>query len=113
MQGRQDDARSILDEIGAVVDLDNEPAAMRVRGLLAHDEGDVRSARGAMARLIELQGAPGRRNGLARAIWYASRLVGVEAAGGADAIREARDRLESAGWTLLIEDPSLPSTPLG
>jgi class 3 adenylate cyclase/tetratricopeptide (TPR) repeat protein len=111
-QGRHDEARAIVDEIAAIVDLDREASALRARALMAHDDGDADAARSAAEKLLALQGKGERPNGHARAVWFTSRVVGTEAAGGNDAIRAATERLRRIGWNLYLEDPTLPAKPL-
>jgi tetratricopeptide (TPR) repeat protein len=112
-QGRMDEAHAVIDEAAAIVDLDNESAALRTRAHFAYDAGDAEAVRSATDRLLEIQSAGARPNALARAVWFASRLLGPGAAGGEKAVREARERLERIGWKLWLEDPTLPDRPLG
>ncbi len=111
-QGRADEALTILDEAAAIVDLDYETGAQRAKALLAYDAGDRATAQAAAARFIEIQSQGVRPNGYARAVWFANRLLGPEAAGGVQAARDARKRLMEIGWTLWLEDPTLPDRPL-
>ncbi|MFY9588873.1 MAG: AAA family ATPase [Actinomycetota bacterium] len=111
-QGRQDEAHAIIDEAAAIVDLDHETAAQRAKALLAYDAGDRAAAEAAVAQFIEIQAQGVRPNGYARAVWFANRLLGPEAAGGEQAVRDARKRLMEIGWTLWLEDPTLPDRPL-
>jgi class 3 adenylate cyclase/tetratricopeptide (TPR) repeat protein len=111
-QGRHDEAHAIIDEAAAIVDLDHETAAQRAKAFLAYDAGDRAAAEAAVARFIEIQAQGVRPNGYARAVWFANRLLGPEAAGGEQAVRDARKRLMDIGWTQWLEDPSLPDRPL-
>jgi tetratricopeptide (TPR) repeat protein len=111
-QGRRDEAHAVIDEAAAIVDLDHETAAQRAKALLAYDAGDLAGARAAVARFIDIQSQGVRPNGYARAVWFANRLLGPEAAGGEQTVREARKRLMDIGWTLWLDDPILPDRPL-
>jgi tetratricopeptide (TPR) repeat protein len=111
-QGRSEEAHTIIDEAAAIVDLDHETAAQRAKALLAYDAGDRAVVESAVARFIAIQSKGDRPNGYARAVWFANRLLGPEAAGGEQAVREARKRLMDIGWLLWLEDPLLPDRPL-
>ena len=112
-QGRMDEAHAVIDEVAAIVDLDKESAALRARAHLAYDAGHVEAVRAATDRLMALQDPVQRPNPYARFVWFKSRFLGQDAAGGEDAVRAARDRLLQVGWRLWLEDPTLPARPLG
>ena len=111
-QGRRDEGLSVIDETGAVVDLDNDSAMQRAKALFAYDAGDGVGAREATDRLLAMQSAAIRPNSHARVVWFTNRLLGPEAAGGEEDVRTAREHLERIGWTLWLEDPTLPDRPL-
>jgi tetratricopeptide (TPR) repeat protein len=102
--GRDREARALLEEAAAVVDLDEEPSALRARARLAVADGDRSGAEAAVARLLELIRQGNRPNAVARAVWLAARLLGPEVAGGEEAVRAARDRLERIGWKGWLEE---------
>jgi hypothetical protein len=45
-------------------------------------------------------------------VWFTSRVVGTDAAGGEEVVREAGERLDRIGWKLYLDDPTFPSKPL-
>jgi len=49
---------------------------------------------------------------LNNAVWFTSRMLGAEAAGGDEVVPAARERLGRIGWKLWVEDPALPDRPL-
>ena len=111
-QGRHDEAHAIVDEVAGIVDLDREASSHRARALMAHDDDDVVAARASTDKLLALQGSGERPNARARAVWFTSRVVGTDAAGGVEAVRAARERLERIGWKLYLNDPTFPEKPL-
>ncbi len=111
-QGRTEEAHAVIDEAAVIVDLDFETAAQRAKAILAHDAGDREGAKAAVEKFLAIQSRGVRPNGYARAVWFAYRVLGPEAAGGEQAVRDARKRLMDIGWTLWLEDPLLPDRPL-
>jgi tetratricopeptide (TPR) repeat protein len=108
--GRSDEARTVLGEAATHSDLYAEMPALKIRALLAIDDGDLETARATMDHAIAITRAKGLPNSLARAIWFAGALLGPEAAGGERAFEEARARLEAAGWLMYLNEPDLPGS---
>jgi len=106
--GRSDEARAILGEAATHSDLYAEMPALKIRALLAVDDGDLDTARATMDHAIEMTRAKGFPNSIARTIWFAGRLLGPDAAGGEAAFREAQERLEAAGWLMYLNEPDMP-----
>jgi tetratricopeptide (TPR) repeat protein len=109
--GRSDEARQVLGEAATQADLYAEIPALKIRAMLAVDEGDLETARTTMEHAVEVTRARGLPNSLARIVWFAGRLLGPKVAGGEDALQAARKRLEEAGWMMFLDDPDLPGSP--
>lgn len=107
-QGRGDEARAALEEAAMQADLSAEMPALKIRAMLALDDGDAEAARETIDRALDLARRRGLPNSLARIEWFAGRLLGPEAAGGEKVMRAARERLEEVGWIMYLDDPDLP-----
>jgi class 3 adenylate cyclase/tetratricopeptide (TPR) repeat protein len=71
-------------------------------------EGDRPSARTRSVGLLETaSGQPQLENPLAAARWWVGSLFGPEAAGGAQAVEDARELLDRNGWRLALLEPEL------
>jgi tetratricopeptide (TPR) repeat protein len=108
-------ARSLLDEPSARL-ASEEPgsltALLHAEAALAYAAGDDELARAKAGAAIEAErGDRGAPNPLAAQIWWTARLFGDEAAGGPDAVREARDRLEQHHWVQALREPDLLTRP--
>ncbi|MGH2784496.1 MAG: tetratricopeptide repeat protein, partial [Actinomycetota bacterium] len=108
-QGRADEARAVFDEAATYTDLAAEVSAWKFRTLIALDDGDEKTAREIMENGIEQVLARGSRpNSVARIRYYAGRLLGPEAVGGADVLDDAERRLREANWIIYLDDPDFP-----
>jgi tetratricopeptide (TPR) repeat protein len=108
-------ARSLLDEPSARLAAD-EPGSLtsllRAEAALAYAAGDDDVARTkAEAAIAAERGHHGTANPLAAQIWWTARLLGDQAAGGAEVVREARERLERHHWVQAFREPDLLTRP--
>jgi class 3 adenylate cyclase/tetratricopeptide (TPR) repeat protein len=108
MRGEVEAARRVLDDSPMPASLDqpgDRTAILWARSLLALAEGNPEEARRLGAEILELDRARGRPDDLAITTWWLGRLFGPEAAGGVDAVEEARRFLEGAGWVRFLKEP--------
>jgi class 3 adenylate cyclase/tetratricopeptide (TPR) repeat protein len=68
-------------------------------------EGDEERARQRLGDVMRMQEFP--RNALADRVWFIARLLGDDAAGGAEAVDEARRTLEQARWSFAFRNADL------
>jgi hypothetical protein len=81
---------------------------LTAEAVVALVELDKETASAKSAASIEAEFADrGSTNGLAAQIWWTARLFGADAAGGAVAVGEAQERLDSNGWYQALSEPDL------
>jgi tetratricopeptide (TPR) repeat protein len=85
----------------------SEVSLLRVRAVLHLTEGDADAGRQVALRALEVSRAERWPNPLAGAVWWTGTLFGAEAAGGDEAMEEARARLEAAAWLSNIREPEV------
>ena len=105
-------ARTVLDDVALRVAAQDQrwsyPALLTAESAFALAEGDEETAREkALAAVDEERAQLGEGNTHAARVWWAGRLFGDDAAGGADAVARARDRLEAHAWTQALREPDL------
>jgi class 3 adenylate cyclase/tetratricopeptide (TPR) repeat protein len=109
-------ARQVLDDPAARLAA-GEPgsvaAYLGAEAALALAEGEREVALDKALEAIDAErGTRGVANAKAARVWWAGRLFGADVVGGADALEEARDRLERHHWrqALLEPDIAVPAT---
>jgi len=103
-------ARTELAELVASVDPDDpsfRESVLMSEALVALAEGDTDTARDRAMGLFETHRRAAKRNEVAATTWWIGRLFGPDAAGGEEAVEEARRSLEAAAWRQFIEEPEM------
>jgi class 3 adenylate cyclase/tetratricopeptide (TPR) repeat protein len=112
-------ARHVLDDAALHAASSNPrwsyPALLTAESALALVERDVEVARAkALAGIEEERSRHGEGgNALAAQIWWAARLFDDEVAGGAPAVRAARERLQRNAWHQALREPEFLLEQLG
>ncbi len=106
-------ARAVLADPAARIP-EGEPgsttALLVAEAVVALVEGDRATALAKSVASIEAEsGSRGSSNMMAAQVWWTARLFGEDAAGGAELVREARERLEHNGWRQALREPELAS----
>jgi class 3 adenylate cyclase/tetratricopeptide (TPR) repeat protein len=104
-------ARAVLGDPAARI-AEGEPgsttALLVAEAVVALVEGDRDTARAKSIASIEAESnGRGSPNTTAAQVWWTARLFGDDAAGGANAVRDARERLEHNGWRQALREPEL------
>jgi tetratricopeptide (TPR) repeat protein len=108
-RGEPHEARLVLnDQVSRTAE--GEPgsasALLAAEAVTALAEEDVASARVAAKAALDVERGPtGVPNTEAALAWFAGELFGPDVAGGPDAVRAARDRLERNGWFQALAEP--------
>jgi len=76
-----------------------------IEGLMALAEGDRERALDRWLQVLEIERERAVPNDVAGHVWLVGRVFGVDAAGGAQIVEEARKRLEDVHWVGLLESP--------
>jgi class 3 adenylate cyclase/tetratricopeptide (TPR) repeat protein len=108
MRGEVAEAREVLDVSVPTTPADqlgDRTAVLWARSLLALAEGNDDEARRLGAEILELDRARARPDEMAITTWWLARLFGPEAAGGEEAVEEARRFLEGTGWVRFLKEP--------
>jgi class 3 adenylate cyclase/tetratricopeptide (TPR) repeat protein len=112
--GRVEEAGDVLRDAGG---RDTEPSAetavLQTHAMVALAEGDRERALDLARQAVAAEEEPGIANYLAAVRWWAGRLFGPEAAGGVEAMEQARRTLEDHGWLHALYEPDLAATPRG
>jgi class 3 adenylate cyclase/tetratricopeptide (TPR) repeat protein len=110
-QGDTTGARAVLDDpltLRGEGELGTLGAVHMAEAVVELAEGDEHSARARSIAAIEAErDGRGTPNALAAAIWWTGRLFGAEAAGGADVLNDARERLERNRWRQALREPEM------
>jgi tetratricopeptide (TPR) repeat protein len=112
-------ARQVLDDPAArlsVSDPGSTAALLFAEATLALAEGEPEVALDKALAGVEAdrdQAGEGQPNPVAARVWWVGVLFGEDAAGGADTVRRARDRLERNHWLQALHEPdvALPAGP--
>jgi class 3 adenylate cyclase/tetratricopeptide (TPR) repeat protein len=103
-------AQKFLDEPAARVstaDPSSRVAMLLAEATVAWAEGDKELALERSRESIAVEDGLPESNLVAGQIWWTARLFDEDAAGGAEAVDEARRRLESHQWSQAMEEPDL------
>ncbi len=107
-------ARQVLDDPAArlsAAEPGSTTAFLFAEAAVALAEGDRDVARdkavAGMRAELDQDGSAGVPNSVAARIWWVARLFGDDAAGGAEAVRSARDRLERHHWMQALHEPDV------
>jgi predicted ATPase len=107
-RGDMEEARKLVAE--SATDLPtNEPGSrsvpLRLEALMALADGDRDLALERSLQVLELERTRPNPNVVAQQVWFVGRVFGPDPAGGARAVEEARQRLDSAHWVQALEYP--------
>jgi class 3 adenylate cyclase/tetratricopeptide (TPR) repeat protein len=106
-QGDRQSAGQVMDDPAAWPDR-AEPGAREsllvAETLIALADGDDDRARQRSLELLELSRSLGWPNVVASRVWWVGRIFSSEAAGGEEAVEEARKTLEAAHWVQNLQD---------
>ncbi|MEX0753792.1 MAG: adenylate/guanylate cyclase domain-containing protein [Actinomycetota bacterium] len=108
VQDEVSDARRLLEEPAARLAADEPGSAasmLAAESLLALAEGDRQTARAKALEALELERAQGWPNPVHTQIVWIGRLLGVEDAGGDEAVRASREALRRNHWIQALEEP--------
>ena len=104
-------ARAVLSDPAARIaegESGSTTALLVAEAVVALVEGDRDTARAKSIASIEAESnGRGSPNTAAAQVWWTARLFGDDAAGGAHAVRDARERLEHNGWRQALREPEL------
>jgi class 3 adenylate cyclase/tetratricopeptide (TPR) repeat protein len=104
-------AQKILDDPAARLaarDPGSRTAILIAEAAVAWAEGDLTLAFEKSSASIDAEhGELGEANVVAAQVWWTAKLFGDEAAGGADPVRAAKERLESHHWSQALAEPDI------
>ncbi|HJP66434.1 MAG TPA: tetratricopeptide repeat protein [Actinomycetota bacterium] len=109
--GDVEGARQALDQPMAEI-ADEQPSMRTAEALIERHLGNVDRATEIARALLENEAIEPNVNYVASRRWWVGRLFGGDAAGGADAVEEARRTLERANWLQAIREPDLWAEPV-
>ncbi len=116
LRGDLQGARAELADLVASVDPDDSSfreSLLMSEALVALAEGSTDTARDRAMGLFETHHRAAKRNEVAATTWWIGRLFGSDAAGGEEALEDARRTLEEAGWHQFVREPEMLLEALG